>query len=218
MRNGQRPPPEYSSGAAFGGTRALFWRAPGFSFRAFRGIIFLTDFLCRKGETALSTASERVTHIFAPVYDEKSAVLVLGTMASPASRARGFYYSHPQNRFWPVMAALFGEERPRTPEEKAAFVLRHRVALADTLFACEIEGAGDASIRNPEPSDLSLIFKAARIRAVFTTGSAAHRFYRKFHAGKYAAPEFCLPSTSPANAKMSLSDLVEIYRKITDYL
>ncbi|HPW00225.1 MAG TPA: DNA-deoxyinosine glycosylase, partial [Oscillospiraceae bacterium] len=65
----------------------------------------------------MSAASERVTHELPPVYDEKSAVLVLGTMPSPASRARGFYYSHPQNRFWPVMAALFGEAEPRLPEE-----------------------------------------------------------------------------------------------------
>jgi len=166
----------------------------------------------------LSAASERVTHELPPVYDEKSAVLVLGTMPSPASRARGFYYSHPQNRFWPVMAALFGEAEPRLPEEKAAFVLRHRIALWDTLSACEIEGAGDSTIRNPEPNDLSLIFDTAQIRAVFTTGSAAHRFYQKFHAGKYPAPEFCLPSTSPANARTPLSDLIEIYRKMTDYL
>lgn len=162
--------------------------------------------------------AERVTHVFAPVYNEKSAVLVLGTMPSPASRAQGFYYSHPQNRFWPVMAALFGEPQPQTPEEKTDFALRHRIALWDTLAACDIEGAGDASIRRPEPNDLSRIFYTANIRAVFTTGAAAHGFYQKFHAGSYAAPEFRLPSTSPANAKIPLAGLIESYKKIMEYL
>jgi len=172
----------------------------------------------KKEEIVLSTAAERVTHVFEPVYDERSAVLVLGTMPSPASRAQGFYYSHPQNRFWPVMAALFGEPRPQTPEEKTNFVLRHRIALWDTLAACDITGAGDASIRKPEPNDLSRIFETASIRAVFTTGAAAHGFYQKYQAAKYPVPEFCLPSTSPANTKISLAGLIESYQKIRKYL
>lgn len=166
----------------------------------------------------MSIAAERVTHVLAPVYDKESSVLVLGTMPSPASRARGCYYSHPQNRFWPVMAALFGEAQPQTPEEKSDFLLRHHIALWDTLAACDIAGAGDASIRRAEPNDLSVIFEAAKIRAVFTTGAAAHGFYQKFHAGRYPAPEFPLPSTSPANAKISLSGLIERYQKIMEYL
>ena len=154
-----------------------------------------------------------VTHEIQPVFDSHSRVLLLGTMPSPASREQGFYYGHPQNRFWRVLAAIFDEPAPRTIEEKRDMLLRHHVALWDVLASCEIEGASDASIRDAQPNDLARIFDAAEIRAVFATGTKAGELYRKLIEPTLGVPCTTLPSTSPANAKMKLADLVGAYGK-----
>ncbi len=154
-----------------------------------------------------------VTHEIQPVFDSRSRVLLLGTMPSPASREQGFYYGHPQNRFWRVLAAIFDEPAPRTIEEKRDMLLRHHVALWDVLASCEIEGASDASIRDAQPNDLARIFDAAEIRAVFATGTKAGELYRKLIEPTLGVPCTTLPSTSPANAKMKLADLVDAYGK-----
>lgn len=154
-----------------------------------------------------------VTHEIQPVFDSRSRVLLLGTMPSPASREQGFYYGRPQNRFWRVIAAIFDEPVPRTIEEKRDMLLRHHIALWDVLASCEIEGASDASIRDAQPNDLARIFDAADIRAVFATGTKAGELYRKLIEPTLGVPCTTLPSTSPANAKMKLADLVGAYAK-----
>lgn len=154
-----------------------------------------------------------VTHEIQPVFDSRSRVLLLGTMPSPASREQGFYYGHPQNRFWRMLAAIFDEPVPRTIEEKRDMLLRHHIALWDVLASCEIEGASDASIRDAQPNDLARIFDAADIRAVFATGAKAGELYRKLIEPMLGVPCTTLPSTSPANAKMKLADLVDAYGK-----
>lgn len=154
-----------------------------------------------------------VTHEIQPVFDSRSRVLLLGTMPSRASREQGFYYGHPQNRFWRVLAAIFDEPAPRTIEEKRDMLLRHHIALWDVLASCEIEGASDASIRDAQPNDLARIFDAADIHAVFATGTKAGELYRKLIEPTLGVPCTTLPSTSPANAKMKLADLVGAYGK-----
>ncbi|MBC2889380.1 DNA-deoxyinosine glycosylase [Gordonibacter massiliensis (ex Traore et al. 2017)] len=161
----------------------------------------------------------RITHTLEPVFDARSRVLVLGTMPSPKSREVGFYYGHPQNRFWKVMGALFGEPEPQGNTARTAFLLAHRIALWDVLAACTIQGASDASITDARPNDLARIGAAAPLSAVFTTGSKAAELYRRHCAGMLpGVPHVALPSTSPANARMRLNDLVEAYQPLLDAL
>lgn len=162
--------------------------------------------------------SERITHAFAPVFDGESRVLILGTMPSPKSRELGFYYSHPRNRFWPVMAKIFCEEAPETPDEKRGFCLRHKIALWDVLSECDIEGASDSSIKNAVPNDISVILKTADIKAVFTTGTTAAKLYHKLCEPKTGIAAIALPSTSPANAKIGIEKLAEEYKIILDFI
>ena len=140
-----------------------------------------------------------VTHAFKPVYDGKSRVLILGTMPSPQSVRHGFYYSHPQNRFWPLLAALFNEELPRTPQEKASFALRHNIALWDVLANCEIKGASDATIREAVPNNFTRILAEAPIERIYATGKTACRLFQKLVAPVIGREAIYLPSTSPAN-------------------
>ena len=162
--------------------------------------------------------TERITHAFDPVFDPESRILILGTMPSPKSREFGFYYSHPRNRFWPVLAKIFGEEVPKTPDERKNFAIRHKIALWDVLKECDIEGASDSSIKNAVPNDISIILNSADIKAIFTTGATAAKFYKKFIEPESKIPAIALPSTSPANAKINLEALAEEYKIILEYV
>lgn len=158
-----------------------------------------------------------VTHEFPPVFDGNSRVLILGSIPSPKSRELGFYYMHPQNRFWRMLCEVLSEPLPSDIEERKQLCLRNKIALWDVLESCEIEGASDSSIRNAMPNDLSRIFAAADIKAVFTTGKKAHTLYCKFFAEGF--PEaICLPSTSPANRTISEERMLEEYRRIVECL
>lgn len=162
--------------------------------------------------------TERITHAFDPVFDPESRILILGTMPSPKSREFGFYYSHPRNRFWPVLAKIFGEEVPKTPDERKNFALRNKIALWDVLKECDIEGASDSSIKNAVPNDILIILNSADIKAVFTTGATAAKLYKKFIEPESKIPAIALPSTSPANAKVKFEKLVEEYKIILTFL
>ena len=162
--------------------------------------------------------SELVYHTLEPVFDRQSRVLILGSIPSPKSREAGFYYSHPQNRFWRVMAALLKEEVPVSPEEKRALVLRHRIALWDVLASCQIRGADDSSIRQPVANDCAALLKECPIRQVFATGKTAGRLYEKYCQPAAGMPAVVLPSTSPANCRVSLEELIQAYAVILRWL
>ncbi len=153
-----------------------------------------------------------LVHPFPPLYDEHSRILILGSFPSVKSREQMFFYGHPQNRFWRVLAAVLGCETPQSIPEKRAMLLSHSVALWDSIARCEIEGSSDASITGVVPNDLSPIFAAADIRQVFCNGRKSHEMYRRYLEPVCARPAVCLPSTSPANAAWSLERLTEAWR------
>lgn len=155
---------------------------------------------------------ERVSHEIAPVFDERSQVLILGTMPSPKSREAGFYYMHPQNRFWKMLSAVLGEPLPPTAEERREMCLRHNIALWDVLASCDIDGASDSSISNAIPNDIAGLLDKCPITAVFTTGKKAHALYRRFFPDLMS--DVCLPSTSPANRTITEAEMLAEYRVI----
>ena len=168
----------------------------------------------RAGKETSAPAGQRVVHPLEPIFDGKSRVLVLGTMPSPKSREVRFYYGNPQNRFWRVMAALWGEPVPASNDDRRDLCLRHHVALWDVLASCTIAGASDASIRDPVPNDVGRILSAAPIVRVFCTGGTATRLYQRLIEPACGVPCTGLPSTSPANARMRLDDLVVTYEPL----
>ena len=150
---------------------------------------------------------------FLPVYDENSRALILGTWPSPKSREMGFYYGHPQNRFWPLLAALTGEPVPAREAiaAKKQLLLRHGLALWDTLERCTITGASDASIRDAVPNDIAALLENAPIQAVFCNGATAYRLYQKYLEPVSGIPAVKLPSTSPANAACRPETLRQVW-------
>lgn len=161
---------------------------------------------------------EHIIHSIEPVFDAESRVLILGTMPSPKSREVQFYYGHPQNRFWRVLAAVLGEEVPQSVPEKKAMLLRHRIALWDVLAECEITGASDSSIRNPVANDLSVILDHAPVQAVFTTGATAWKLYTRLQKPHTGIEAVRLPSTSPANCAVKMEALTEAYKALLPWL
>ena len=158
---------------------------------------------------------------FEPVCGPASRALILGTWPSPKSREMSFYYGHPQNRFWPLMAALTGEPVPAREDiaAKKQIILRHGLALWDTLERCTITGASDASIRDAVPNDIAALLEKAPIEAVFCNGAAAYKIYTKYLLPVSGIPAVRLPSTSPANAACRMEKLQEIWKDaLADWL
>lgn len=146
---------------------------------------------------------------FPPVYTAQSRVLILGTWPSPKSRAMGFYYGHPQNRFWPMLAHLTGMPVPDRADiaAKKRIITANGLALWDTLASCTITGASDASIRDVVPNDIASLLRQAPIEAVLCNGATAFRLYETWQRPACGIPAVRLPSTSPANAAWSLARL-----------
>lgn len=155
-----------------------------------------------------------IKHPFGAVYAPDSRILILGSFPSVKSREQNFFYGHPQNRFWRVAAAVFGDEVPESIEDKKAFLLKNKIALWDVIASCEITGSADSSIKNTQVNDFSQILSAAKIEKIFVNGKTAEKLYNKYAYPAVKIPCICLPSTSPANAVWSLERLIGEWSKI----
>ncbi len=161
---------------------------------------------------------ENIVHEFEPVYNEQSKILILGTFPSVKSRAAGFYYYHPQNRFWKVIAGILEVPVPQTIEEKKVMLLEHKIAIWDVISSCSIDGSSDASIRDVVPADIPGVLKDSSITKIYANGGKARQLYDKYTYDKTGIRITGLPSTSPANAAWSLERLVNEWKQIRDFL
>lgn len=155
---------------------------------------------------------------FAPVAGARATALILGSYPSPKSMEEGFYYGHPRNRFWPLLAALSGRPLPQTVAQKRQLILDCGLALWDVLESCRILGAQDTSIKNPVPANVGGLLAKTGAKAVFCNGAAACHFYKQFWQSKTGFVAQCLPSTSPANAAYSLERLKTAWQPLASYL
>lgn len=153
-------------------------------------------------------------HPFGPLYCEKSRVLILGSFPSVKSREQNFFYGHPQNRFWKVIASIFESEVPQDIEAKKVLILENGLALWDSIASCEITGSSDASIRNVKTNDISIILDSCRIERIYCNGRKSYDLYRKFIEPETGREAECLPSTSPANAAWTLDKLIAAWQVI----
>lgn len=157
-----------------------------------------------------------ITHPIEPIYNKKSKILILGSFPSVKSREEGFFYGHPQNRFWKVTSAVFGESTPQTIKEKKNFLLRNKIAVWDVIHSCEITGSSDSSIKNVVVNDLTQILDTADIEQIFVNGKKAYALYNKYMKSQTGVDAICLPSTSPANAAWNLEKLMKAWKKIKE--
>ena len=162
----------------------------------------------------MTASKSRIQHPFGPLYVPESRVLILGSFPSVKSREQNFFYGHPQNRFWKVVAALFGQEPPQNIPEKKELILSHGLALWDSIASCVITGSSDASIREVQPNDLRIILDSAPIERIYCNGRKSHEMYEKYILPSLGREAACLPSTSPANAAWSLEKLIAAWSVI----
>ncbi len=155
-----------------------------------------------------------ISHTFSPVYDEHSEILILGSFPSVKSREQGFYYGHPQNRFWKVIASICNQEVPKTIEEKKEMLLKNHVAIWDVIDSCDIIGSSDSSIKNVIPADIVGLLKKTNIKKIFANGKTAGKLYEKFSKKTTGIEVVILPSTSPANAMFSLERLITEWKAL----
>ena len=156
-------------------------------------------------------------HPIPPTFDADSEILILGSFPSPKSRESGYFYGHPQNRFWRVVAAIFEDAVPESVSEKHAFLIRHHIAAWDVIRSCTITGASDSSITDVVVNEITPILQTANIRNIYVNGKTAFRYYRKYMQPITGREAICLPSTSPANAAWSLERLTEAWRVMRQF-
>ena len=159
----------------------------------------------------MAASPQRILHPFGPLYGPDSRVLILGSFPSVKSREQNFFYGHPQNRFWKVIAAVYGEAVPVTIPEKKELILSHGLALWDSIASCVVTGSSDASIREVRANDLRIILDRCPVRRIFCNGRKSHEMYEKYIQPQLGIRAGCLPSTSPANAQWSLEKLTEAW-------
>ena len=157
---------------------------------------------------------EHIVHPIPPFYDKDSKILILGSFPSVKSREQMFFYGHPQNRYWKVIASVFSDVVPDTIPAKKAFLKKHHIAMWDVIGACEIEGSADStdsSIENVTANDLTKILGCSKVTRIFVNGKTAEKYYKKYTEKKTGIKAVCLPSTSPANAAWSIERLTETW-------
>lgn len=159
---------------------------------------------------------EMLVHPFGPLFNENSRILILGSFPSVKSREQNFFYGHPQNRFWKVIAAVFGQPVPQTIEDKKKLILNNGLALWDSIASCEITGSSDASIRNARPNDIGRILDSCRIERIYCNGRKSHELYNRYIEPVTGREAVCLPSTSPANAQWTLEKLIGAWAEIAE--
>ena len=153
-------------------------------------------------------------HPIPPLFDASARVLILGSFPSVKSREAMFFYGHPQNRFWRIMAALTDCPVPQSVEEKKTLILSNHFALWDSIGSCTIAGSSDSSIRDVVPNDLRIIVDHAPIERIFCNGATSLKYYRRYNEPLLGRHAKLLPSSSPANAAWSLESLIDAWRVI----
>jgi len=156
---------------------------------------------------------QHVVHSFGPLYNKDSKILILGSIPSPASREVGFYYGHPRNRFWKVLAEAYRVPLPESVEEKKSLALSHGLALWDVIEECDIIGASDSSVKNVTPTDIPMLLAQTQIEKILCNGALSKKIYDQYQLEQTGMPAIKMPSTSPANAAWSLEKLVEEWEK-----
>lgn len=158
--------------------------------------------------------TKNIVHPFPPLFDKNSSTLILGSFPSVKSRENMFFYGHPQNRFWKVIAALFNERVPETVDEKKKLILGNALALWDSIHSCTVTGSSDSSVKDVVPNDISIIINGSNVKKIFCNGALSYKMYKKYIYPSTNIEAVKLPSTSPANAAYSLERLISEWDKI----
>jgi len=155
-----------------------------------------------------------LNHQFGPIYNKNSKILILGSFPSVKSRVKDFYYMHPQNRFWILLEKIYNDDFTNCDiDKKKALLLKHNIALYDVIESCTIQGSSDSSIKNIDVADIKSILENTSIKSIYLNGRKAEDVFLEYFDDLKSYARY-LPSTSPANARYSVEDLLKEWKLI----
>jgi len=155
----------------------------------------------------------------APVVNDHSRVIILGTMPSVESLRKQAYYGNDRNLFWKLMAKVTGKGVPLDYEERKAFLLGNNIALWDMCQTCVREGSLDSAISEETPNDIPFfVQKHPGIRAIAFNGKASAMLFAKYFGSIEGVELYSMPSTSQANASIKWEVKVGEWSKLKAYL
>ena len=152
-----------------------------------------------------------IVHPFEPIIAPNCRVLILGSVPSVRSVSEGFYYMHPQNRFWPMLSRILNEDMTKLSfDKRRELLIKNNIGVYDSVYACDIEASSDARAKNIVPADIPAIIAKTAVQAIFANGALSYSTLIKYH------PELKpnarkLPSTSAANAGYSMDKLIDAW-------
>ena len=158
---------------------------------------------------------------FAPVVDNETRVLVLGSLPGEVSLAEGQYYAHRQNRFWHLMGDVIGEPLPSLEyDARLQTLLDHRVGLWDVIAKARREGSLDSRIRAHATNDLAaLVAGLPNLAAVaFNGGTAARIGMPALAESRLSLNLIKLPSSSPAYAAVPYAEKLMAWEALRKWL
>ena len=161
---------------------------------------------------------EKVIHPLEVLKNKESKILILGSFPSVKSREQNFFYMNKTNRFYKVLSVIFDEDfYTVSVKKKKELLLKYNIALYDVIKECEISNSSDSSISNVIPSDIQEIIKSTNVKTIFINGNKAYELFCKYNPSLISI-SIKLPSTSSANAKMKLDDLIDKWKIIRSFL
>lgn len=155
---------------------------------------------------------------FPPFIDEKSEILILGSIPGVKSLEKQQYYAHPQNKFWKIIFELFSEEFTEDYSVRINILKKNHIAIWDVIDSCERKGSLDSEIKNEEANQIEkLLENYPNIKAVFCNGGKSYKNLQKLLGKNFKIPIHLLPSTSPLHT-ISFERKFEDWKKVLDYL
>lgn len=143
-----------------------------------------------------------------PVRGTSTEVIILGSFPSCQSLQRQEYYGNPQNYFWKIVEALFQIDHHLPYSVRTTRITVHKIALWDVVSTCCRQGSADARIRSPVFNDLRGFFASCpSLRLIVLNGSTAGKYFSMMKM-TVPVPVVVLPSTSPANTRLSLNEKI----------
>ncbi len=138
---------------------------------------------------------------FDPVVDDRTRLLILGSLPSEKSLALQQYYGNPQNKLWELVGQVINADLRAMSYEARLATLRERgIGLWDVVAEAHRQGSLDSDIRNRNENDLpGLLERFPNIKAIAFNGGMAGRLGVKVLGQRAVAYKILnLPSSSPA--------------------
>lgn len=154
---------------------------------------------------------------FAPVVDDRTQILILGSLPGEVSLAQGRYYAHPQNKFWRLVGSVIGQDLVDMDyPARLATLLAHRIGLWDVVAEARREGSLDSHIRDPASNDLTtLVDSLPMLATIAFNGGTAAKIGVKVLGERGARYRLLrLPSSSPAHASVPYAEKLLVWQQL----